>query len=79
MHTRIHDAISKLAVAPNAGRIVPELRSGGLDAYREIDIIQRWRVVFRLRGRRAILLAVLDGQRDLSELLLQRTLDDVDD
>ena len=58
------------------GRIVPELRAEGLETYREV-MVSKYRVLFRVRGREVVLLGVLDGRRDLSELLIQRSMGDI--
>ena len=54
-------------------RLVPELEAEGIDGYRE-HLVGPYRVVFAVRGSRAVLLTVLDGRRDLGELLIARAL-----
>jgi toxin ParE1/3/4 len=58
------------------GRVVPELRAEGLEMYRELAV-SKYRVLFRVRDREVVLLEVLDGRRDLAELLVQRAIGDV--
>lgn len=79
IYERIHDSVSRLAELPARGRIVPELRDEGLEMYRELLISKVWRVIYRVRGTRVVILSVLDGRRDLEELLLQRALDPTED
>jgi toxin ParE1/3/4 len=65
--------IDGLAAHPLRCRAIPELRDLGLLEYREL-IVSPYRVCFRIRGRKVFLLGVLDGRRDLAELLLRRVL-----
>ena len=47
-----------------------------METYREV-MVSKYRVLFRVRGREVVLLGVLDGRRDLSELLIQRSMGDI--
>ena len=49
----------------------PELRAVGTLHYQEI-IERPWRIVYRVQGERVLVLAVLDGRRSLTALLLER-------
>jgi toxin ParE1/3/4 len=60
-----------LGTTPLRGRIPPELGERGLRTWREV-VIDPWRIVYRIDGRTVYVLAVLDGRRDLGELLLRR-------
>ena len=71
LHRKIHPAVGGLATQPERCRIVPELRAIGVSVYREL-IVRPYRIPFRIRGRDVVVLGVLDGRRDLEELLLQR-------
>ncbi|MSP23754.1 MAG: type II toxin-antitoxin system RelE/ParE family toxin [Myxococcales bacterium] len=70
---KLQRAIDSLGAIPLRCRIVPELRLEGLDVYREF-IVRPYRLMFRIRGRDLVLLAVVDGRRDLQELLVERAL-----
>lgn len=70
---KLDQAIASLDTSPTRCRIVPELRLEGLDVYREL-IVRPYRIMFRLRGKAVVLLAVVDGRRDLEELLIERAL-----
>lgn len=70
--------VSTLGSLPRRARVVPELGALGLDAFREL-LVGPYRVCFRLDGRVVVLLAVLDGRRDLAELLVERALRADDD
>ena len=54
-------------------RIVPELHAEGIDAYREL-LVGPYRIMFGLRGTDVVMLAAVDGRRDLGELLIERAL-----
>lgn len=56
-------------------RVVPELEAEGIDGYREL-LVGPYRIMFALRDSDVIVLAVLDGRRDLAELLIARALRD---
>jgi toxin ParE1/3/4 len=70
---RIRAKALALASSPGRGRILPELARIGIRAYREL-IVRPYRIVFRVEGRTVFVLAVLDGRRDLEDLLLERLL-----
>ena len=71
---KIEKNIASLATYPLRARIVPELRAQGVSIYRE-QLMKPYRIMFRIVGREVVLLAVLDGRRDLEELLIERALD----
>lgn len=73
LHAMLEPAIEGLADHPTRCRVVPELERLGLRVYREL-VVGPYRVPFRVRGRDVVLLAVLDGRRDLEELLIERAL-----
>jgi len=59
---------------PQRGRIVPELQAQGVRQYREL-IIAPWRVVYRISERSVCVLCVLDSQKNIEDILLQRLAD----
>ena len=72
--SRLLTRAETLAGNPERCRVVPELRAEGLTNYREL-IVKPYRLLFRIDRRDVILLGILDGRRDLEELLLERTLE----
>lgn len=76
LYDKLETAIESLVTSPGRSRVVPELRAEGLEMYREL-VVSKYRVLFRVRGRVVVLLGVLDGRRDLAELLIQRAIGDV--
>lgn len=71
LHDELHPAVGELATQPQRCRVVPELRAIGVFVYREL-LVGPYRVPFRMRGDDVLILAVLDGRRDLEETLLAR-------
>lgn len=65
--------VATLATMPLRCRVVPELEAEGIDGYREL-LVGPYRIMFALRDGDVIVLAVLDGRRDLAELLIARAL-----
>jgi addiction module RelE/StbE family toxin len=64
---------SGLATMPDRGRIVPELQVHGISTYREL-VISPWRLIYRTEGKNVIILTVIDGRRNLEDILLDRLL-----
>ncbi|NJD91201.1 MAG: type II toxin-antitoxin system RelE/ParE family toxin [Geobacter sp.] len=56
---------------PDRGRIVPELHQNGISQYREL-LITPWRIIYRVESSTLFVTAVLDGRRNLEDLLLER-------
>jgi toxin ParE1/3/4 len=74
----LEGGIATLRSMPGRCRVVPELREQGIRSYREL-FIDPYRIVFRVRRRDVVLLAILDHRRDLEELLLERALENDDE
>ena len=70
---QITQGVAGLETMPFRCRVVPELEAEGLDGYREV-LIGPYRLMFTVRGNDVVLLTVLDGRRDLGELLIERAL-----
>ncbi len=77
---RLYDWIARriesLALHPRRCRVVPELARFGIKAYREL-IASPYRVFVRIREGRVNIVAIIDGRRDLEELLISRVMDDI--
>jgi plasmid stabilization system protein ParE len=67
----IDTAIRSLERLPDRGRVVPELERRGIATFREA-IATPYRIVYRVMGREVWIVAVVDGRRDLDELLHER-------
>lgn len=72
---RILTAMEELSTMPERCRVVPELASEGIFRYRE-RLIGPHRAMFSIHGSQVVILSVIDGRRDLAELLVQRALRD---
>ena len=60
-----------LESAPARGRVVPELANFGIRNWREL-VAKPYRIIYRIEEDTVTVLAVLDGRRDLEDLLLER-------
>jgi toxin ParE1/3/4 len=68
---RLERAISSRSVMAGRGRHVPELRHEGDPEYREI-VSGIYRIVYRIVEDEVWIVAIVDGHRQLDELLLER-------
>ena len=73
LYGQITHVVAGLEATPFRCRVVPELEAEGIDGYREV-LVGPYRSMFTVRGSEVVLLAVLDGRRDLGELLVERAL-----
>jgi addiction module RelE/StbE family toxin len=64
---------SSLRRTPARGRIVPEFSRIQLRDYREL-IVRPYRLLYRIAGRRVLVLGVFDSRRNLEDALLDRLL-----
>jgi plasmid stabilization system protein ParE len=60
-----------LETRPHRGRIVPELLRFGMRTWREL-VVRPYRLVYRVAGETVVVLALLDGRRELEDVLLER-------
>jgi plasmid stabilization system protein ParE len=72
---RLEERAEALRLAADRGRVVPELKFVDVLHYREL-IERPWRIVYRIEPDQVVVLAVLDGRRDLCSLLLERLVRD---
>ncbi len=68
---RIKKRAQTLRSLPERGRYLPELLDFGLRTWREL-VVDPYRLVYRIDGRKVFVNAVLDGRRDLRDVLLNR-------
>lgn len=66
-------AVEALETLPLRCRVVPELHAEGIETYRD-EFVGPYRIVFGVHGDDVVVLAVVDGRRDLAELLIERAL-----
>jgi len=72
-YVKIKDAAQQLNRYPEQGRIIPELADQNIRKYREI-IIAPWRLMYKIEGNIVYVLAVIDGRRNIEDILLKRQL-----
>jgi len=70
---RMEQRAATLEQHPARERIVPELACFGLNTWREL-IVKPYREIYRIEAGRGYVLTVVDGRRDLEDLLLKRLL-----
>jgi toxin ParE1/3/4 len=70
---KIKASTARLHHSPKRGRVVPELLRHGISRYREI-VIKPWRVFYRIEEQRVYVVSVVDGRRNVEDLLLERLL-----
>lgn len=68
---RILKVCAALAATPHRGHFPPELERLGIRAYREVHM-GPWRVLYEVRGETVSIHAVLNGRRNLQDILLER-------
>jgi len=62
---------TKSDMFPERYRIAPELEKNGYLIYREI-IIDYWRIIFKIENDYVYIMLVIDGRRNLEDLLLKK-------
>lgn len=70
---KIKEKADSLYTLPDRGRIVPELKFHNIDNYREL-IHYPWRIIYRIEKNIVYVLSVLDGRRNMEDILLERLL-----
>src|SRR5438045_1749774 len=73
VYRRIRKRANTLRGFPERGHLVPELEQLEITSYREISIAP-YRILYRIQESTVLVLAVLDGRRDLRQLLSERLL-----
>jgi toxin ParE1/3/4 len=64
---------SRLKTMPERGRIPPELERIGIREFREI-LFKPYRIIYSLAKSQVFVYSILDGRRDLQDLLEERLL-----
>ena len=70
---KLRTSAETLTLMPHRGRVVPELRDLALEPWREL-LPKPYRIIYRISESRVLIMAVLDGRRDIEDLLLYRLL-----
>ncbi len=73
VHDNLLSKIEGLTDHPHRCRTVPELNELGVHEFREL-LWTSYRVCFSVHSNQLVIVSVLDGRRDLGQLLVDRTL-----
>ena len=68
---RVDEAVKALGSQPRLGRVVPELERQNITRYREV-VLSPWRLFYREEKGQVFVLAVIDGRRNVEDILLRR-------
>ena len=69
----LEEACMSLSELPNRGHIPPELQRVAVEDFLEIHY-KSYRIIYQVISKRVFIHCVLDGRRDLDELLQERLL-----
>jgi len=69
----LEKTVMKLEALPSRGHVPPELERIGVTEYREV-FFKPYRIIYQVTGRAVNVYCVLDGRRDLQDLLQERLL-----
>jgi len=72
-YEKIKSVAGKLITFPEQGRIIPELAEQNIVKYREV-IISPWRMMYKIEENVVYVMAVIDGRRNIEDILLKRQL-----
>jgi len=70
-YAAIKQKADNLRQMPLQGRIVPELRYHSILIYREL-FSSPWRLIYKTEENKVWVLAVIDGRRNVEDILLER-------
>lgn len=68
---QLEKSIERLKNHERIGRLVPELEKHNVSTYREI-VISPWRIFYKIEQGTVSILAVIDGRRNIQDILLRR-------
>jgi len=74
IYQRVITHVEKIDTFPEIGRVVPELLSIGVLDIREI-IENPWRIFFRITSAEIQIISVIDGRRNIEEILYKKVID----
>lgn len=72
-YENIKEASEPLVLFPNQGRVIPELLKHNITKFKEL-IISSWRLMYKVENNVVYIMAVIDGRRNIEDILLQRLL-----
>ncbi len=72
-YEKIKETAKQLSLFPEQGRMIPELVEQNIRKYRE-TIISPWRLMYKVENKIVYVMAVIDGRRNIEDILLKRQL-----
>ena len=72
-YEKIKETARPLVLFPDQGRVIPELLKNNITKYKEL-IISPWRLMYKVENNIVYIMAVIDGRRNIEDILLQRLL-----
>ncbi len=74
IYSKIKTKIEKISDHPKSGKAVPELKDIGMnDIYQIIE--GPWKIYYKIEGNKILVLSVLDGRRNMEEILYKKVID----
>lgn len=73
VYLEIKEKAENMRHMPLQGRVVPELESHHVYIYREL-LCPPWRIIYKTEDQKVWVLAVIDGRRNVEDILLERLL-----
>jgi toxin ParE1/3/4 len=74
IYAKINSPIKKLKDSPGIGKPAQILKDIGANDYRQI-VQDNWILYYRVGGRNIDIVSVIDGRRNLEEILYKKTID----
>jgi toxin ParE1/3/4 len=74
IYSKINSQIEKLKDMPGIGKAVQILKDIGVNNYRQI-VQDNWIIYYRVEGRNIYIVSVIDGRRNLEEILYKKIID----
>jgi plasmid stabilization system protein ParE len=71
---RLKKRVNTLKVNPLQGKIVQELKDVGIRQIHEL-VESPWRIFYKVGERKVYILCILDGRRDIQEILISKVID----
>ena len=71
---QVDSVVRRLGTHPRSGRIVPELKKQNISRYREV-VLNPWRLFYRYEQDTVYIVSLIDGRRNIEEILFRRVLD----
>ncbi|MDR3000018.1 MAG: type II toxin-antitoxin system RelE/ParE family toxin [Fibromonadaceae bacterium] len=70
---KLQNKVNSLNKMPERGRYVPELLDKNIRDYKEL-IVSPWRIIYKIDENKVDVLTIIDGRRNLQEILLEKLL-----